>query len=218
MRKKIFVVVAVVLGIFAAWGLTSGSTKSTKPEEKWLEDQLITEVGEFELVNPMDDNPKISYKMDESSYEALEPIGMACQRMSDDRGRLYDVVIIAADSMKALHDQTVCFRAQGYELYSDEIKPIQSDVRGQYPAIFSTIRRDGGPMINAILAFRSPRGMVTYNRAKVDFFLYQLQKGQPGRGFSYRFMGLDETITMEDLEFFARNYMDKLYEESEGKV
>ena len=197
MRKKIFVVIAVVLGIFAAWGLTSGSTKSTKPEEKWLEDQMITEVGEFELVNAMDDNPKISYKMDESSY---------------------DVVIIAADSMKALHDQTVCFRAQGYELYSDEIRPIQSDVRGQYPAIFSTIRRDGGPLINAILAFRSPRGMVTYNRAKVDFFMYQLQNGKPGRGFSYRFMGLDESITMEDLEFFARNYLDKLHEESEGKV
>ncbi|MEZ5162206.1 MAG: hypothetical protein R2688_00335 [Fimbriimonadaceae bacterium] len=143
---------------------------------------------------------------------------MASQRMSDDRGRYYDVVIIAADSMKALHDQTVCFRAQDYDLLSDEIRGIQSDVRGTYPAIFSTIRREGGPLINAILVFRSPNGMVTYNRAKVDFFMYQLKNGQPGRGFSHRFMGLDETITMEDLEFFARNYMDKLYEESNGEV
>ena len=138
--------------------------------------------------------------------------------MQDDQGRRYDVVIIAADSMNALHDQQVCFQAQGWEVMESNTRQIESELRGNYPGIFVTIRQDGTPPQNAILAFRSPERMVTYNRAKIGFFTYRLKNRKPGMGFSYRFIGIDPSITMEDLEFFAKNYMDKLYENSEGKV
>ncbi|MEZ5162207.1 MAG: hypothetical protein R2688_00340 [Fimbriimonadaceae bacterium] len=71
MRKHIFIAISIILAVFAVWGLTSGRTKAVKVGEKWLEDRMLTEVGEFELVNPMEPGSKISYKMDDKSYEDI---------------------------------------------------------------------------------------------------------------------------------------------------
>lgn len=218
--KKHFIVVAALLGVAATASMLY-TVPYERPDENWLEDQMITEIGRYELDRDPDqygDRP-ITYRMDEVSYETLDPIGIACQRMTDGGNKAFDVVVIAGDSMKAFHDQQICFNAQGWNIVSTETIYLESELRGKMPAFLMEINREkGDPTRWALYMFRAPGGYKTYNWAKIDFFMHQLSSGKPGLGYSYRFIGLSPDMSKEDVIAFSVNYMDKLYEETDGAV
>lgn len=216
--KTKFIVVAVMLAVAAAASMLY-KVPYERPTEDWLESQMLTELGRYELVKGEYGDRPITYRMDEVSYETLDPIGIACQRMSDGGSRDFDVVVIAGDSMKAFHDQQICFNAQGWNIVSTKTIYLPTENRGQVPTFLMEINREEGePTRTALYMFRAPGGYKTYNWAKVDFFMNQLTTGKPGLGYSYRFIGLSEDLTEDDVIAFAKNYLDKLYEESGGKV
>lgn len=222
--KKIAIVLVVVLAAMAAASLR-GTQKLERPPESWLEEKMLTDVGDFTLWQPMSFDSKVSYKMDERSYEILKPIGIACQRMKDSRGRDLDVVVIAGDSMEAFHDQKVCFAAQGWTLQPDEkgneveAGTMKTKAYGEIPVSWMRLTRDGQATRYAVYIFRDPNGFNTYDGAKWGFMKAKIQHPfSPIKGFSYRFIGLTEDFTKEEVEAIAVEYLDRLAETTHGEI
>lgn len=214
--KHFFVLVGAVAATAAFTAFYNGAGYD-RPDEKWLEDKMLTELHGYE-VDPRI-NEKITYRMDETSYEVLNPIGIACQRMKNEYGQEFDVVVIASDSMQAFHDQQICFNAQGWEIMEgkSQIIPLETQAHGEIPVQLMTIkRRNANEEQTAVYFFRSPKGFVTYGRAKVDYMLNQLATGKPALGFSYRFIGLSPNLTQKDVLRFAQQYVDELDKTSNG--
>ena len=65
------------------------------------------------------------------------------------------------------------------------------------------LERGGGTKKYGIYAFRSPLGFMTHSNADFGFMMNEIQTGQPGIGYSYRFIGMSEGIT-EDQVFDFR--------------
>lgn len=216
MKPTLIVAMVVLLATAVATTLFKSDYVREK-KEPWLWEMMLTELHGYR-VQPSDLGENITYKMDKVSYDVLDPIGIACQRMTNEYGQMFDVVIIAGDSMNAFHDQQICFNAQGWDIKEMKGVMLESEYRGQVPISMMTITRDDGPEQYAAYFFRSPSGFVSYNRAKIDFFMHRLKKGKPGMGFSYRFIGLSPDMTEEDVTRFATQYLDKLYETTDGEL
>lgn len=214
--KRVAIVVAPVLAIMAAIGIYGSAPKGAKHTEAWLEDMMLTEVGDYQLA-PKEFGSKISYKMGDVSYEVLKPIGIACQIMEDSKGNQIDVVVIAGDSMEAFHDQKICFNAQGWTLTTLESRELETKTRGKIPITWMTIKRGDSPKQEAMYIFRTPNGFANYDNAKIEFLKAKIKNPfSETLGFSYRFVSMTPGISEKDLREFAANYIDKLNESTKG--
>jgi hypothetical protein len=215
--KKLLIATCVLLAVLAA-AKEAGRKPAEVIPESWLEEKMLEQVGDFQLI-PKEFGSKISYKMDESSYEVLKPIGIACQMMKDSRGREIDVVIIAGRSMEAFHDQEICFNAQGWTIEKMVERDISTKSRGDVPVSVMTISRDGGASRSAFYMFRTPEGHSSYDKAKWDYLVGKFRNPFKDQlGFSYRFIGLTPDITEKEVEEFAVAYLDQLDQTTNGKM
>ncbi len=214
--KKLYYAVAGTLAVGAAFVHFGQKAAAERPPESWLEGMMLVENHGYQLVT---DQPgkKISYSMAPETYQVLNPIGIACQKMEDAAGRQMDVVIIAGDSMQAFHDQRVCFKAQGWDLLSEEIRYLKTERHGTIPVTWMTIQLPGQSPKEALYAFRSPVGFQTYDQAKLGFIKAKL-KDMFGEqiGYSYRFIGLTPDVDANELAQFAVEYLDTLDVQTEG--
>lgn len=215
--KRILIVLVLVFAVSAAMSQL-GKGRHERKTEKWLEDQMLTEVGDWVLAPDTFDS-KISYKMDERSYEILDPVGMACQKFKDGAGRQADVVIIAGDSMQAFHDQKVCFTGQGMSVEFKN-KTLVTKTYGEIPVSWMHITspRFSGKL-EAVYIFRDPLGFNTYDGAKWGFMKAKLKTPfSPIMGYSYRFMGDTPEVSEKDVAELAVAYLDKLAESTNGTL
>lgn len=214
--KRIAFVVAPVLAVMAVVGIYGSAPKGKKHTEAWLEDMMLTEVGDYQLI-PKEFGSKISYKMGDVSYEVLKPIGIACQVMEDSKANRIDVVVIAGDSMEAFHDQKICFNAQGWNLTTLEKRTLETKSRGTVPITWMTIQRGQEPKQEAMYIFRTPNGFANYDDAKVEFLKAKLKDPfAETLGFSYRFVGMTADVDEQELRDFAAAYLDNLAESTNG--
>lgn len=213
MNFKVILVAALLVGA----GIVAPfvKVKAERPPESWLVNMMPTQVQDFRVV-PMDtQNPRISYVMDERSYDMLDPIGIAAQRVKDQSGREIDVVVISGDSMDAFHDQQVCFTAQGWEVREMQQVILKTRTRGDIPISKMRLAKNNREQ-PALYFFRSPKGFNTYNGSKLDFFFHLLTHGKPGRGFSYRFIGITSDVTEQDLLAYASAFLDTAHDTTNG--
>ena len=212
--KSKFIAALVLLALTGVAGLFYQQS-FPRPPESWLVEMMPTEVEGFR-VQPKDSaNPNISYRMDKMSYEKLDPIGIAAQRVRDEAGREIDVVVIAGDSMDAFHDQQVCFTAQGWAVRDMQQVLLNTRTRGQVVVSKMLLFKDGREQ-DAIYLFRSPKRFNTYQGAKLDFFMQQLTQGKPGVGFSYRFIAMTPDVDRETLIRYAIAFLDQANETTKG--
>lgn len=184
--------------------------------ETWLEEKMLTEVDEFQLI-PKEFGSTITYKMSDVSYEVLEPIGIACQRMEDLQGRAIDVVIIAGHSMKSFHDQQICFKAQGWNMLTTEQRTMDTKSHGKIPYSFMSVSMRGELPKPAMYLFRTPLGFADYAGARMGFLQGKLKDPFATQvGYSYRFIGLTPDVSEDELRDFAADYLDKLDEQTKG--
>lgn len=215
--KARLITVTIVLLVTMVLSFAFKSDYVRDKDEAWLVNMMPTELHGYKVL-PSEFGENISYKMDESSYEVLNPIGIACQRMVNDRDLAFDVVVIAGDSMNAFHDQQICFNAQGWEILETSLIDIPTETRGKVRSFMMKIQQEDTGVFTALYMFRSPNGFVSYNQAKVDFFMKRLFSSKPGLGFSYRFIGLSEDLGEDDVVRFASQYLDKLNETTHGQL
>ncbi len=213
--KPVFIAFAVVTIPMAALTMQKFYTKTPRVhDDQWLYESMPTELDKS-TVRQGDDVPNISYMMDEKTYETLDPIGIAAQVWTTPVGQ-FDAVIIASDSIKAFHDQRICFNAQGWVIKDLKVREVDVPSHGMVPFTVMTLDRNDGDTKYGIYTFRPPIGFTSYEKAKIGFLLNELKTGQPGLGYSYRFIGMSSGLTEDQVIDFAKEYMAAAKKSSGG--
>lgn len=176
--------------------------------EAWLEALAPVEVPGY-IFRPKSDGLRHSYKMSETTYLELEPMGIVAQVYEDGTGEQYEAVVIAADQMSAFHDQRVCFMSQGWALTKDLPGAISTVAYGSVPVLDLEVTRAGQGARPAMFTWRSPLQFANNRRvAKADFFKVAVSGADQAVGFSFRFMGVSSGTNSEGLKKFAERYLE----------
>ena len=77
MRTAAIVIVLVLVG-FGVFNNVNALTNGARPPESWLVDMVPTKVGDFQL-EANGTGSKCSYRMNDSTYKELDPIGIVAQ-------------------------------------------------------------------------------------------------------------------------------------------
>jgi len=207
MNKIPFIVLAALLAGGGVMNNVSSLTAGNKKPESWLEDHMPTAVGDFSL--EASGGSKVSYRMDKSTYEELDPIGIAAQRFKGPNGVGYDAVTIAGDGMKSFHDQRWCFNAQGWTIVESKDAEAPTKAFGKVPVTLVKIERPSTGAQYAVFTLRGPSG---FHReipsASKDWFWYELLKQKKYIGFFYRVMPTSGTLTADQVLQFTGSYID----------
>lgn len=203
----------IALGTTGVLANSFGDKKAGKTED-WLYSLMPESMPESSLMQSLDDS-RVTYKMDKSTYETLDPIGIACQQWRTPTGN-YDAVIIAATQMGAFHDQQICFRAQGWNILTVKNREVETKSHGSVPFTVMELENNLGAKQFGIYAFRPPGGFSGYANGDIGFVKYELSTLKPGIGFSYRFIGLDNDQTEDDVINFAKTFLEDAKESSNG--
>ncbi len=209
----------VLIAIFLAAGVITNVrslTKGARESESWLENQIPTQVGPF-ILQPSEPGAKTTYKMDKSTYDELDPIGITAQRLLASDGKEYEAVIVAGDSMQSFHDQRWCFHAQGWEIMDEGYTSIKTKSYGEIPVTLVKISREGANPTFAVFTFRGPTAFhPTIGALSKDYFFFELLHQKKFMGAEYRFIPGFRDATKEELLQFAADYIDKAHETSKG--
>ncbi len=214
--KRIALLIALFIGVGVVNNVNAISN-SARPPESWLVDMVPSQVGDWRLI-PLVQGSKISYKMDDMTYEELNPIGISCQRFTNGV-RDFDVVVIAGDTMQSFHDQRWCFVAQGWTIDKEDFVDIPTKSRGNLPGFLVQISRPGKPPAWALFTFQGPgKFHSTTPEASKDYFWNEILRGKRHIGFSYRFIPQYTDSLPEEVISFASKFLDEAYKTSDGKL
>lgn len=207
-----------VAGIFLATGAFLYFSPKTQYETK-TEDQLIAmapeRVGNFGFVRGYED-PRVSYRMDQSTYDVLDPFGIVARRYAQG-SRVYDMVLVASTSKDSFHDPRVCFSAQGWTLEKFEPDTVKTETRGEIPITIITMSGPTGRNKLAAFWYRGP-GQFYGNtqRLKLGMFLEKFRGGKDIDGVFYRVIPDYNGATKESLKGFIAKYLDAAKVSSNG--
>lgn len=217
MKTPALVLVAVLVGA-GVLNNVNALTNGERPPESWVTDKAPTKVGSFDL-QPETPGSKISYKMNESTYEELDPIGIAAQRYNGPGGQGYDAVIVCGNNMESFHDQRWCFKAQGWDLLEEKDAATVTKTYGRIPVKLVKIGRANTSPSYAVFTFRGPSGFhADVPSLSKDFFKYELFKQKKFIGSQYRFIPGWNGATPEEVLKFAAEYIDEAAKSGKGEI
>jgi len=215
MIKNAAILVALFVGA-GAWVNVNALQNGSRPPESWLLAMVPTQVGEWELDRALGPDQPVSYKMDEITYNELDPIGIAAQRFRFG-GLEMDAVVIAGNQNESFHDQRWCFEAQGYELRESSTDSIQTKVAGEIPVQLVQISKGGMPPTYALFTFQGPTKFhaTTFEMGR-DYFVAGMSANSLQKGFFYRFIPLYTGASKDEVKSFAAAYIDTAAVTSKG--
>ena len=208
----------LVAGVFMAF---SASDDGDTIDEKWMIDNSPRQVGGFKMLSGAESDD-YSYKMDETTYNELQPYGIVAKVYENpETGETYDVVLIASKSKDSFHDPRVCFSAQGWSLNNQWSDSVETETRG---VAYMTVTDMDGPQGRGRLAAFLYRGQGKFykstNELKLGMFLAQLKGGGNLDGVFYRIIpqynNPDQAEMLRDMKEFISNYLDTANEVSGG--
>ncbi|MBS1713867.1 MAG: hypothetical protein JST30_05975 [Armatimonadetes bacterium] len=207
MNKTPFIALAALLAAGGVVNNVSSITAGNKKPESWLEDHMPTAVGDYTL--EATGGSKVSYRMDKSTYEELDPIGIAAQRFKGPAGAGFDAVTIAGDGMKSFHDQRWCFNAQGWTIVESKETVAPTKAFGNVPVTLVKIERASTGAQYAVFTLRGPSGFHSdIPSASKDWFWYEFLKMKKYTGFFYRVMPTTGGMTADQVLTFTGSYID----------
>lgn len=212
-KKRILFVSSIFLA-FGVAAMVMPKAKAPWRTEAWMEQNLPMKVGEYDMI-PSAENPMCSYKMPQTSYDALNPYGIVARVFTNDKFK-FDTVVVAANDRISLHDPKDCFPGQNWVITWEKKIPLQTKSRVPVNAVAIGLKGERGERI-ALYTYRGPSG--TYNVRNDmfwDWFMTEL-KGVKPEGALMRVMTLDEHTELNELVDFATKWFDAAYVES-GKV
>lgn len=212
-KKRSFILAGIFL-VFGIAAIVQPKSKAPWRTESWMEQNLPMKVGSYEMI-PSQENPMCSYKMPDTSYEALNPYGIVARVFTDEKNR-FDTVVVAANDRLSLHDPKDCFPGQSWAITWEKHITLDTKQRDKVNAVAIGLKGERGERI-ALYTYRGPTG--TYNLRNDmfwDWFLSEI-KGVKPEGALMRVMTLDEQTPLEDLQAFATDWFDAAYVKS-GKI
>ncbi len=202
--------VLVLSGFFAVAGavfLALPNAAESHVDEQWMKEHAPEAVGSYQYEKSADD-PLISYKADEATYEMLSPFGIVSRRYFNGEGKRFDMVLIAGNDKENFHDPHVCFRAQGWTFLEDRKIVVPTKSRGDIPATFAKIENKGVESA-ALFFYRGPKGFYP-STPNLGFAMLAgpLMGDFKTDAVFYRFMPQYSGATEKELIEFASEFMD----------
>lgn len=218
-RRAVIAVVILLVGAVAV-AFTKKSAGDPKTEQ-WMLENLPIEFGEYRA-NSSPENNLYSYKMDEVTYNTLDPYGIVARIFVHEKTQEeYDAVVIASRSKDSFHDPRVCFSAQGWAIANQWVEVVDTKTRGKVPV--TLVLMDGPESHNEIAAFlyKGPGGFFgSTQRLKIAMLWEQLVGGNDLDGVFYRFIPRNFAPNDPDattkLKRFVADFVDAANESSEG--
>lgn len=209
--------VLTLAGFFAVAGtvfLALPSKAESVVDEQWMKDHAPEMVADYRFQRSADDE-QVSYRMEESTYEMLNPFGIVA-RTYYNMGKQFDVVLIAGNDKENFHDPHVCFNAQGWTFLEDKVIEIPTKTRGKIKATFARISNRGRDSI-AVFYYRGPKGFYPSTpNLGMAMLLGPLMGDFKTDAVFYRFMPMYEGATEEEVVEFVGQYMEAAGKSSEG--
>lgn len=177
-----------------------------KKDEPWMEQHLPIQFGDYTFM-PGNPGAMQSYRMEQRTYDILQPFGIVCRRYASGRF-VYDATVIASQSDDSFHDPRVCFSAQGWELGPMEEVEIPTKTRGTVRATMTTMT---GKERNKVAAFvyKTDNGFyASTSEIKWAMLLESMKGGKKLNGVFYRFIPEYSGATKEQLARFIGEYLD----------
>lgn len=201
--------VVTLSGFFAVAGgifLALPSKAESIVDEQWMKEHAPKEVADYRFQSDPDD-PLISYKADQATYDMLKPFGIVSRKYYN-MGRKFDVVLIAGNDKENFHDPHVCFSAQGWTFIEDRIIKVPTKTRGVIPATFAVIE-NRGQRSAALFFYRGPKGFYPSTpNLGMAMLVGPLMGDFKTDAVFYRFMPEYADPREEDIIEFAAQYMD----------
>lgn len=212
--KKRSLFLAAVFIVFGGWIVFTPRTLASSPvNEDWMADKAPEKVGAFRSVSGPQ-GPAYTYKMDETTYNELKPLGILARRYNDGTNE-FDVVLIASNRKDSFHDPRVCFTAQQWEIQYEEQRKIETS-RGKIPITLAHMTHSGKEVTKAAFFYRSPDGFFSTPQDLSIGFLKRVLVGKSDfEGVFYRFMPMGNSTEEEFLDFI-RSYLEAAAKTSGG--
>ncbi|MCX7800162.1 MAG: hypothetical protein N2109_07460 [Fimbriimonadales bacterium] len=200
-RAVVLIVLLVAAGVATLF--RNQVTGYERPDEAWLESVLPDRIGDSMFLASAS-NPKQSYAMDRSTYEALKPIGIVA-RVYQQGPHRYDVVVIAGDEPNTFHDQTWCFKMQNWQILEDRTVSQPTRTVGEVPMRLIHVANDQTNQW-MVFVFRGPAGNFypDFGGMWREFFFSDLKRGVPTPTSFLRVIGLTGQTPEQVLSFAAR--------------
>jgi hypothetical protein len=212
--NKRFLTLAGFFAVAGAIFLALPSKAESIVDEQWMKDHAPATVADYRFQTSADD-PQISYRMDDSTYEMLNPFGIVA-RTYYNMGRQFDVVLIAGNDKENFHDPHVCFNAQGWTFLEDKVIQIPTKTRGTISATYARISQRGRDSIT-VFFYRGPKGFYPSTpNLGMAMLLGPLMGDFKTDAVFYRFMPMYDGATPEDVIEFVGKYMDEAGKASDG--
>ncbi len=203
--KKRAYALGAIFALAGGFYQVSGAAKGPERTEPWMQKTAITRFGKYKTESNLPGD--VTYKMDKTTYDALQPFGIVARIMDDGR-KGFDVTLIASANKNSFHDPRVCFAAQGWELSQEQPVKIETQTRGIVTATVTQLKGKDGVKWGAFF-YRGPEGFSpTTLGLKWQMFKRQMFHGENAEGVFYRFIPSQSDTTKEELAAFVRDYLD----------
>ncbi len=220
LKLRAIVVCALLGAVGVAIALYKPPTSQTK-DELWIAEHSPTQINGFTMQQSAE-SPLYSYKMNESTYNVLEPYGIVARVFDDDvSDQQYDVVLVGSRSKESFHDPRVCFSAQGWSLSNQWVDKVETKTRGT--VYFTITVMDGVSSRDQIAAYvyNGPGCFFANTQRLKGALLWEtLIGGRQLDGAFYRFIPLvrrsDQIQQINDLRNFIGLYLDEANRTSDG--
>ncbi|MBL8065749.1 MAG: hypothetical protein JNM34_07810 [Chthonomonadaceae bacterium] len=212
------IVLAAILVGFGVLNNSAALRTSGRPSESWVH-EMSPSAFEGYTLKPDKPGSKTSYVMGEVVYKELDPVGITGQYFVDNRGQSWDAVIVVGDRMESFHDQRWCFKAQGWDIKSEENAKVKTKAHGDVPIKLVQIARGNSAPTYATFTFKGPTAFhEDIPGLSQDFFMYELFKQKKYLGTEYRIIPQFMSATKEDVLKFTGQYIDAVSTSSQGKL
>jgi len=197
-------------------GFKTTAVRVAKEEqnEEWMKHNSPKDFDAYKF-EPGQDDPEVTYRMDQPTYDELRPWGIVARRFSEGHN-VFDAVLIASESKDSFHDPRVCFTAQKFEIVSETVAGIKTKTRGVIPVTLAEMK---GPMgrTTTVFFYKGPNGFrPTTEQLKMDMFLTQCKTMLDPQGVFYRFISMNPDTPQEVFFKFIADFVDKAGETSKG--
>lgn len=183
--------------------------------EKELVELAPMEWDNFKMQKAPDDD-RISYKMDETTYNVLKPHGIVA-RVVENATEKFDVVVIASNDTDSFHDPHVCFTAQGFEFAHESTEMVQTKTRGEVPITFTRVKNKDQDLVAAYF-YKDPTNKFHAGTTGLAIAMLKDQIVTLKRrdAVFYRVIALSPEMTKDQFLEFVGRYLDVANEKSKG--
>lgn len=216
-RVLVLGVALCAIGVGFAFAAKAQAPKE-KVDEVWMAKRAPAEVDGFRFIASAE-NPLESYRMDQGTYDMLDPFGIV-SRIYRKVDKSYDVVLIASDKRESFHSPNVCLPAQGWNMSNEHDEKITTKTRGTIPVTVAELDPPNHTGKEYIAFFyRVQDRFIARGGASIFILTLAMFEGPMKGNFDmntvfYRFTSQHPGATKEELLKFVGDYLDTAYNTS----